>query len=148
MSKTHFEECFERICAGVAQATEGKENPRTQVDMAELLGIRQSSVSDAKRRDSIPDGWLVPLQMRYDLNPRWILTGHSDMFTVPSAERGAVVMQGEIARMTEQAKEAARREILEHMTLADAKGMVLDLLPEGARVDVRFQQEWQKEVQA
>ena len=148
MSKTHFEECFERICAGVAQATEGKENPRTQEDMAELLVIRQSSISDAKRRDSIPDGWLVSLQMNYDLNPRWILTGHSDMFTVPSAVRGTVVMQGEIELIKKFARQEARREILEHMTLADAKGMVLDLLPEGARVDVRFQQEWQKEVQA
>lgn len=147
MSKTHFEECFERICAGVAQSTEGAKKPRTQEDMAELLGIRQSSISDAKRRDSIPPEWLVTLQLQYDLNPRWVLTGHSDMFTVPSVERGKVVMREEIKRIEDGAKVKAELDLRDKILgrLARGCGITLDLLSEGARVEVRVQPEWRKE---
>ncbi len=48
---------------------------RTQVEIAETLNIRQSSISDAKRRNSIPDSWLVALFDRYRLNPDWVRTG-------------------------------------------------------------------------
>lgn len=34
---------------------------RTQTDLAELLGIKQSSISDAKKRNAIPTEWLVNL---------------------------------------------------------------------------------------
>ena len=36
-------------------------NCRTQEELAGLLGIRQSAVSDAKRRKSVPSEWLVCL---------------------------------------------------------------------------------------
>ena len=48
---------------------------RTQVEIAETLNIRQSSISDAKRRNSIPDSWLIALFDRYRLNPDWVRTG-------------------------------------------------------------------------
>lgn len=34
---------------------------RTQIALAELLGIKQSSISFAKRRGTIPADWLVKL---------------------------------------------------------------------------------------
>ena len=46
---------------------------RTQVELAKFLGIRQSEVSDAKRRREIPSSWLVILML--NVNPEWILTG-------------------------------------------------------------------------
>ena len=46
-----FDEALERI----KRAT----GARTQVDLAAILGIRQSSISDAKRRQSIPADWLL-----------------------------------------------------------------------------------------
>ena len=49
--------------------------PRTQVELAEFLGIRQSEVSDAKRRREIPSSWLVILMLMKNVNPEWILTG-------------------------------------------------------------------------
>lgn len=52
-------------------------NTRTQVELAAVLGIRQSSISDAKRRQSIPDSWLQTLIWSHDANPRWIV-GESD----------------------------------------------------------------------
>ena len=46
---------------------------RTQVELAKVLGIRQSSISDAKRRQSIPDSWLQTIIWKFDGNPRWVL---------------------------------------------------------------------------
>ena len=48
---------------------------RTQAELADLLGIRQSSISDAKRRQAIPAEWLVKLLRLKSINPEWILTG-------------------------------------------------------------------------
>lgn len=57
---------------------------RTQTQLAEALGIRQSSVSDACRRQSIPDGWLLRLVEEYGSNPVWIRTGEGPRFMLPS----------------------------------------------------------------
>jgi len=46
---------------------------RTQTELGKVLGIKQSSISDAKRRQVIPDGWLVSLFRCYGANPSWIL---------------------------------------------------------------------------
>ena len=48
---------------------------RTQVELGEVLDIRQSSISDAKRRDSIPAEWFVKLFRKFGLNPDWVETG-------------------------------------------------------------------------
>nr|WP_321513112.1 helix-turn-helix domain-containing protein [uncultured Pseudodesulfovibrio sp.] len=48
---------------------------RTQVQLAEAIGCRQSSISDAKRRCSIPDGWLITLWRLTGYSPDWILDG-------------------------------------------------------------------------
>ena len=48
---------------------------RTQEELAGLLGIRQSAVSDAKRRKSVPSEWLVCLFRLRSVNPEWVLTG-------------------------------------------------------------------------
>jgi len=62
-----FDESLERI----KRAT----GARTQVDLAAILGIRQSSISDAKRRQSIPADWLLKLYRSHGLNPDWVTTG-------------------------------------------------------------------------
>ena len=48
---------------------------RRQVELAEFLGIRQSFISDAKKRQAIPADWLVTLLRLKGINPEWILTG-------------------------------------------------------------------------
>lgn len=67
-----FEDAFERV----KKAT----GLRTQVEVAKLLDIRQSSISDAKRRKSVPDGWLIKLYQLYNLNPNWVLEGEQPQF--------------------------------------------------------------------
>lgn len=71
-SAVSFNEQMERI-----KLITGK---RTQVELADLLGVRQSSVSDAKRRGRIPSGWLVTLMRYKHANPEWILTGNGPTF--------------------------------------------------------------------
>ena len=61
---SHFSEVFDRIKLAT--------NARTQVELAEVLGIRQSSISDAKRRNSIPADWYMKLFEKYGLNPDWL----------------------------------------------------------------------------
>lgn len=67
MDGTNFDAQMERVrfITGV----------RTQVELADFLGIRQSSVSDAKRRCKIPSDWLITIMRAKNINPEWILTG-------------------------------------------------------------------------
>lgn len=64
---TTFQSQMERI-RFVTQA-------RTQVELADFLGIRQSSISDAKRRERIPSDWLVTLMRTKNVYPESLLSG-------------------------------------------------------------------------
>lgn len=57
-------------------------NCRTQEELATLLGIRQSAISDAKRRGSVPSEWLVCLFRLRNVNPEWVLTGCGPKYLV------------------------------------------------------------------
>ena len=48
---------------------------RTQMELANVLGIRQSSISDAKKRRAIPAEWLLTLLREYNINPEWVTRG-------------------------------------------------------------------------
>ncbi len=67
-----FPEAYERI--KFATST------KTQVEIAELLEIRQSSISDAKRRNSVPAEWVMKLFEKFGLNPDWIKQGVGPMY--------------------------------------------------------------------
>lgn len=71
-SITDFEEVQSRI-----QLVTGT---RTQTELAELLEIRQSSISDARRRKSIPRAWVVTLFRKLGANPDWLETGAGPMY--------------------------------------------------------------------
>ena len=47
-------------------------NSQTQMELANVLEISQSSISDAKRRQSIPSDWLVKLYDKFGVNPDWL----------------------------------------------------------------------------
>ncbi|WP_051363982.1 helix-turn-helix domain-containing protein [Oleidesulfovibrio alaskensis] len=53
---------------------------RTQLELAEFLNIKQSSVSDAKRRQTVPSEWLVKLFEKKRINPEWLRTGIGGKF--------------------------------------------------------------------
>lgn len=67
-----FQEVYDRIRFAT--------NARTQVELAEVLEIRQSSISDAKRRDSIPADWYMKLFEKFGLNPDWLKKGSGPMY--------------------------------------------------------------------
>ncbi len=56
---------------------------KTQIELAVKMGIRQSSVADAKRRGNIPDSWLLKIVCTYHVNPVWIMQGTGSKFLVP-----------------------------------------------------------------
>ena len=60
---------------------------RTQTDVAALLGVKQSSISDAKRRNHIPDSWILTLFNKKGLNPSWIRTGEGPQYVAPVRQR-------------------------------------------------------------
>ena len=57
----------------------------TQTEASAYLGIRQSSISDAKRRVAIPAAGLLTILAREGVNPTWILTGEGSKFLVPAS---------------------------------------------------------------
>lgn len=63
---------------------------KTQTQMAEILGVRQSSISDAMRRGALPGGWLLTLLERYGANPDFIRTGIGEPFLIPSPDREGI----------------------------------------------------------
>ena len=67
---------FAEIYGRITLAT----NCRTQMELAEVLGIRQSSISDAKRRNSVPGDWYMKLFEKFGLNPDWLKQGMGPMY--------------------------------------------------------------------
>ena len=57
---------------------------RTQLELAEFLQVRQSSISDAKRRKNIPAEWLVKLFYKKQVSPLWILNGTGAKYFRPA----------------------------------------------------------------
>jgi len=57
---------------------------KTQAQLADFLEIRQSNISDAKKRKSIPAEWLIKLLKLKWINPEWILTGEGSQYLKPS----------------------------------------------------------------
>ncbi|WP_018124670.1 LexA family transcriptional regulator [Desulfovibrio oxyclinae] len=71
-----FDESLERI----KKAT----GARTQVQLAEVLDVRQSSISDAKRRCSIPAEWFLKLYRSHGLAPDWLSDGVEPVYLNPN----------------------------------------------------------------
>jgi hypothetical protein len=66
----------------------------TQLDLARILDIRQSSISDAKRRGVIPGEWSVKLFQKYGLNPRFVYDGLPPVFLSAAREGGQETPRG------------------------------------------------------
>ena len=57
---------------------------QTQVALGKLLGIQQSSISDAKRRGVVPAEWLIKLLRLKGINPEWIISGADPKYLGPA----------------------------------------------------------------
>ncbi len=72
MTQEEFAAAYQRVLESFAV--------KTQVELSQLMGVRQSSISDAKRRCRIPDSWLLALVEKQSVNPRWILSGDGEKY--------------------------------------------------------------------
>lgn len=96
---THDAACDEAFESQYARVFEAA-NCRTQTCLAELLEIKQSSISDAKRRKAIPSDWLVKLFEKKRVNPEWIRTGQGGkvLQAVDEVERQRPIVVNAIER--------------------------------------------------
>lgn len=53
---------------------------RTQMELADRLGISQAAVSDAFKLKTIPSRWLLVLYERFHIEPEWVRSGKGKMF--------------------------------------------------------------------
>lgn len=114
---------------------------KTQIELARIFDIRQSSISDAKRRKSIPDSWLVQLVLRYEVSPAWILHGGDAPYLCPDPDRPAPLgLAGQVlaapAPVDPPAPEPTVSAMLEAMTARLGEGVRLLLVPAGMRVSI------------
>lgn len=74
--RTSEQENFDDILRRIYDITE----TRTQTQLATFLGIRQTCISDAKKRRSIPPEWLLKLLEAKNVSPHWIRSGKSPVY--------------------------------------------------------------------
>lgn len=98
---------------------------RTQVQLADALEVRQSSISDAKRRQSIPDGWVLTVHLKFDVMPSWILTGEGPRMAGDAAPHKVREVEG---RMDAALAEMGRLADLVRETVAIASMTEADLI--------------------
>lgn len=71
LSPTPLPSSFEDVYQRIQTVTQ----TRTQQELAELLGICQSGIADAKRRGAIPPDWVLTLFSKLGVNPDWLMQG-------------------------------------------------------------------------
>lgn len=52
----------------------------TQMDLASALQVNRSAITQARKKDSIPDRWILKLYRRFGLNPDWLETGFGQIY--------------------------------------------------------------------
>lgn len=78
------EQLFKEIVTRMNAVT----HTRTQTELATWLEIKQSSISDAKRRKSIPSKWYLTLFEKMGVNPDWLKKGTGPIYV--RAEAGCL----------------------------------------------------------
>ncbi len=70
---SRFDAFFDRVssAAGIT----------TQLELADLLNVNRSAVTQAKQRDAIPEKWLYILARDHDFSPAWLERGEGPMKT-------------------------------------------------------------------
>lgn len=66
---------------------------RSQTELASFLGISQSSIAEAKKRQSIPADWYLKLFEKLGVNPDWLKSGSGPVYL--RTEAGYIPSDGE-----------------------------------------------------
>ncbi|NDV26925.1 helix-turn-helix domain-containing protein [Desulfovibrio sp. JC010] len=122
-----FNAMLSRLAEGLGLGT-GKV---TQVQMAKVLGIRQSSISDAKKRNSIPAEWFLKALEIGGIDPEWVRTGNGPKYRVLSdTPNGALTVTELHKRIAAESK----RELSEEELMSALKRR----FPAGTTIEVHF----------
>jgi phage repressor protein C with HTH and peptisase S24 domain len=77
---------FDAILRRVFEAT-GLES---QNDLARALGLNRSAITQARKKGTVPEKWLLKLYRHFGLNPDWVAAGSGPVFVGASQREGAV----------------------------------------------------------
>jgi len=77
MITTKFESFLQRVFEATGMTS--------QTELASALNINRSAITQARKKDSIPDKWILQLFRSFGLNPDWIETGSGQTFIKKSA---------------------------------------------------------------
>ena len=82
MSDTRFESFLQRVfeATGITSQTE----------LASVLNINRSAITQARKKNSIPDKWILQLYKTFGLNPDWIETGSGPTFIKKSVSNDSI----------------------------------------------------------
>ena len=92
---------------------------RTQAELAALLGITQPSVSEAKKRNTIPSRWLRKLERLHGINSEWILSGMGPQYILPTSRK-------DLLQKKKQARKRWNKQ--EALRLLSSKDLAAELL--------------------
>ena len=67
---------FESFLKRVFEAT----GITSQTELASALNINRSAITQARKKDSVPDKWILKLYRSFGLNPDWVETGIGQKF--------------------------------------------------------------------
>ena len=73
---------FESILNRIYEAT----GISSQIELAAALGVNRSAITQARKKNAVPDKWLFQLYRRFGLNPDWVETGSGPVFVKRSEE--------------------------------------------------------------
>lgn len=79
MTPTKFEQFLERVFAATGIAS--------QRELASALSINRSAITQARKKNAIPDRWILRLYRQFSLNPDWIETGKGETFLTPGGAK-------------------------------------------------------------
>ena len=95
-----FEFFFDRLrLAGVAAS---------QSELARLLGLGRAAISLAKRKDKVPDRWVLELAQRFGLNPVWLKSGLGRQYAPASSAFSSSGVEPSAGEFVSVPKVAAR----------------------------------------
>ncbi len=70
MSRSAFDQFFQRIKETIGI--------HSQTELAAVLQVNRSAITQAKQRGTVPESWIFKLTRAFDLAPEWLETGHGE----------------------------------------------------------------------
>lgn len=68
-----FEDFYQRVSAVLSLTS--------QQELATLLNVNRSAITQAKTRNSVPESWIAILAREHNLSIQWLTTGRGDEYT-------------------------------------------------------------------